>query len=612
MEKPINNHREERSVTDGSSAIIASQFRVLVVDNESDILIDAGDQLGDLAWCELLTTRTQRGALSILDERHVDAAVVDLELDVAAGGLDVLRQMARRAPRSPILVATKHVDPEHTRQLLTFVGLTTPRVVRVLDKQHAAEDWVRDWVGDVAADWHDSAVTVQNLELPVEMLWNKRRRVPKIRAEAKELGTEVERLCRALFGRARIPRDETPVELDFRAIARTGLSAAITLEVHVRLGRDTAGEPVPGTRCIVKMGPSELVAGEVERYNRFVRHGVPLTHRVELLGYASEQALGAVCYSFAGNVFGVALTSLDELFHHTEHTALAKLALGNLFDLPAKQWYSVQCRPVASRRYVASTHEMEFDGCYTRLDKSLKKLSTRLRERLSYHRVDESDDGVLQGPDWKVVIPRKDLLGYGQFMTRRLPACLVHGDMHGGNVMVELANDLVAKDGEGTPKDMLRRVCLIDYGSAGPGPRCVDFIAVEASLRLADAAGILEAASGGTDEERLSDAQLGHAIDVAGRRVPLEIALMKELWRRGPDESLSADDHWAALSGEIIRLVRRNFCTITSEEYATVAIPWALRQLGFAIGHVGRVRMLAWLTALYELNPSQRGAEVTD
>jgi Ser/Thr protein kinase RdoA (MazF antagonist) len=35
-----------------------------------------------------------------------------------------------------------------------------------------------------------------------------------------------------------------------------------------------------------------------------------------------------------------------------------------------------------------------------------------------------------------------------------------------------------------------RRVCLIDFGNAGRGPRLLDFVSLEASVRLADAEAI--------------------------------------------------------------------------------------------------------------------------
>lgn len=68
--------------------------------------------------------------------------------------------------------------------------------------------------------------------------------------------------------------------------------------------------------------------------------------------------------------------------------------------------------------------------------------------------------------------------GTGLFVSA-LPARLVHGDMYGGNVMIE-----VTRDGDVRPR-------LIDYRSVGPDPRAIDFAALDASLRLADVKAIL-------------------------------------------------------------------------------------------------------------------------
>lgn len=572
--------------------------------------MDASKQLIELKeWCEPLFARTQAKALEHLEERHVDAAVVDIELDVPAGGYDVLRSIGERAPDAPVLVVTKYTDPVYLQALLQFVGTAHPRVVGVEIKQQLArlddEEWLREWVRNVSGDWRDRAVSVDDLVLPVTLLHEKRARIGQLRRSKVEIGVEVDRLLRTLFGLARVPSGQSGVRLSLRKMPRSGLSAAITLDVLVGLGADPDGGS-QASRCVVKMGPVDTVAGEVERYERFVQHGVRLNNRVEMLAHAGEQALGAVCYSFAGEVFGGTLANLDELFKDDDE-CLAHQALNELFGLPSKQWYGLDCAPVTANRYIAKTHDTDFAACYRRLDGGLKRLTNRFDDRLTYHRVHESEDGAFQGKGWKLTIPRVDLLGDGQFAARRLPACLVHGDMHGGNVMVELSRDPEATNTQ--DHEALRRVCLIDYGSVGPGPRSVDFVAVDASLRLADAATIVRQAAGAVDAEEpdLSEEQLAVALDVAGKRALIEAALLTEAWT--PDgERWQGNQGWARLSAQIVSLARRNFSSLDRDEYIAMAIPSAIRQLGFRLGDVERVRMLAWLSALYERYHTDAGA----
>ena len=55
--------------------------------------------------------------------------------------------------------------------------------------------------------------------------------------------------------------------------------------------------------------------------------------------------------------------------------------------------------------------------------------------------------------------------------------------MHAGNVMLEVSED---NDAPADKRVHLDRACLIDFRSAGPGPRTIDAVALEASVRLAD------------------------------------------------------------------------------------------------------------------------------
>src|ERR1044072_7118551 len=112
------------------------RYRVLFVDDEEENVMDASKQLIELkGWCLPLFARPQAQALEYLEERHIDAAIIDIELDGAGRGDDVLRSIGERAPDAPVLGVTKYTDPVSLQALLQFVGTAHPRVVGVKIKQ---------------------------------------------------------------------------------------------------------------------------------------------------------------------------------------------------------------------------------------------------------------------------------------------------------------------------------------------------------------------------------------------------------------------------------------------------------------------------------------------
>jgi CheY-like chemotaxis protein len=567
---------------------------VLVVDDEEPILVEAQRQLERLSYVEPLCVGTQDAALAALNERYVDAAIVDIGLDKEAGGYEVLRGLGLRAPHACALIATKYTDIEHTRQLMTLVGTTSPIITRIIEKRNPPPNWMGSWVAEHSLPWRERGVVVDNLDLAVGLLMKRKRRIPSLRANDLECAFEVDRLCRELFGRVTGVAENSHIEVRLSPIDRQGLSAAITVEAEVNLGRDAAGHPVRGSRCVLKLGGKEDIRGEVERYHRFVKHGVRLTERVELLGHASDGALGAICYSFAGGLFGRTLRSLDELLHEPDGHAVARATLQRLFDVNKRSWYGVACEAVSPMQYLRESYGTDFDRCYRTLNDSGQKIANRVSgvAHASFKRADESTDAELLIDGVKLVVPRLNRLGDADLISAT-EACLVHGDMHGGNVMVEL------DDHDDTPGGTLRRVCLIDYRNAGPGPRCIDAVALEASARLADVHQIVRREVGESGTDQLDDASFARAARACAARVEGERQILSMCWDRDEHPN-DGGARWATLAADLVHLTRRNFPDLRPGEYQGVALLSALRHLGYAIGALGRVRIMAWITALNE------------
>jgi CheY-like chemotaxis protein/ribosomal protein S17E len=560
------------------------QFHVLAVDDDADMLAEIERELRSLPEVAFCLANTQEQAIELLRCHYFDLAIVDIVLGedegAQGGGYEVLREMAERAPNAHAIIASAFGVE---RGLAGFVGSTRPRIRTVVAKDEGGE-WVAELVDDAVKEWQRSAIDLKNLQLAMELLSSdkRRRRIRNIR-EDEALAVEIDRLCRQLFGDVTgVGGAGVSVRLD--PIDRQGLSAAVTVQAEVQLGRDRHGNPVPGTTCVLKLGPCADIQEEVERYEQFVKYGVRLRHRVELLGHAYDQSLGAISYSFAGGVFGESLTSLDQILSENHEATLFEDVLEHLFadDTENKNWYAVDGPELNAIKFVRESYSTNFEHCAKVLNSVAKNLQNRYAGKVAHKPHEKREHGELRVEQTKLIIPKAGIWGTGPFV-RAYPTCLVHGDLHGGNVMAEIADSQVI------------RVCLIDYRSAGPGPRSVDWVALEASVRLAHARRLIEN-TGIEHEEEMPDQMLLATIRQAADAERDEQKLFAHIWDGTPMPK--EEFGWAGRIAEIARRARSNFDDLGETDYLAVAVPCAFRQIGYDIGTVARIRILAWISAL--------------
>jgi CheY-like chemotaxis protein len=352
-------------------------YRVLLVEDVERVAEDYRRQLGRFYDVTAVVATSQTAALEALAGRYFDLAVVDIELDVPAGGYEVLRAIASTSPSMKVIVATRYVDSAHIKNLLGLTGGSSVDIRAVVDKGEAPVGWLADRVEQQLGPFRESAIKLDGLELFVEPFGERERikRIADLRGP-DEVALELDRIFRRMFGLVKIPGHAPAAEVRFSAITREGLSAAVTLEAQVQLGLDASGAPVPGNRCVVKVGAREEIAEEARRYDQFVKFGVRLAHRVELLSHVAGDALAAICYSFAGGVFGTDVVTLDELLHYDDD-GLALATLEQLFDPGAKEWYGIDAGRLPVAPFFRDTYGTSFRDCYDRLDRSLTK-GTRL------------------------------------------------------------------------------------------------------------------------------------------------------------------------------------------------------------------------------------------
>lgn len=576
----------------------AEIFRVLLVENEEKIREAGLGHIGADYDVQPVAAASQAEAEELIDRHYFDAAVVDIELrEGDAGGVEVFRKLVEASPTTRIVVATQHHDEARVAALLALTA--EPQVVEILYKDKAPEGWQRSCLEEEIEAWRQSRISFEGVGEIVDTLRGSGR-VPGLREDEQEAHRELDRLLRRLFATLAPIDERGRATVGFRPMRSTGLSSAAVYEAEPRLGLEGRGMPVSGVECVVKVGARSEIEEEARRYDTFVRFGAHLNQRVELLGAAFEHALGGICYSLVGAQDAEVL-ALDDALRDPDREQTVKRALEGLFSADTRSWYSVRVAKQAVTPFFRSTYaENMVEDAYRHLDRSLDTLSNRCDSIDAYRPARPNEDGSLRIGGAKLLIPRSNLFG-GQAFTASGPACLIHGDMHGGNVLVEqrpVDDPAAVAFGELGNRE---RVCLIDYRYSGPGPRCVDFAALETSVRYADADRILAAAC--ADPESPTEAELDAALSEAARRQGPEIGLGMTLWDRamGRRRESAAGVDWQVVPSSIHYWAGENFDDLTMEEYVATTIAAAMRQMSYDLEEVRRIRLLAWMSAQYQL-----------
>lgn len=575
-----------------------SPLRVLILDDEPDIHTAAEESAGRLAEAvEICGAKTATEAVSLVNSKYIDLAIIDLVgEDGSLVGLEFLRYLSQMRVGADVVLMT-HLDFEvdHGNIMEAIAASEIPHVVRFIDKRRS-HDFFLDAIDGTLRRHRGRACLVENSGVAARLILERRNRYARsthtlsLRDDDEEIGLEVERLCQRLFAEVPLQERRSAIAVRLEPLNRLGLSAAAVLRARVSLGVE--GIHAESTECVLKVGPRDEVQEEAARYLEFVRFGVPLEERVEFLGHAIGDSLGAIVYSMVGGSRG-SIHSLDELM--STAPAVATAVIDRLFSHTS--WYQVSAGKRPPREFFRTTYRTDFVHAF---DLSIKPLSKACSAAGAELAVNPGAEPVvkLKG-GLKFPLPGREYSGGGP-MLRSRPWCLVHGDMHGGNVLVELEGAQSTQPLESRPN--LWRVSLIDYRQAGPGPRCVDAAALECAIRLSDAEGLRGrfAAEDGVSEEGL------HA---ALTSVKLERALLDMEWNdssTGLMRSAEASEwpEWVELSLAVVRGARLAFAKeaepVTKTEYLQTCILYGLRQLRYPMKPASRLRIAAWVGAVYE------------
>jgi CheY-like chemotaxis protein len=596
-----------------------SSYRVLVVDDEKEMCEQAAEQIREIRGAVEIhvdPSYTVKNAVDRVKSCVYDLVVLDLYRGTELAGHEFYRRLSELDCSTEIILMTRYDLDASVQALMKLLATRGgPRLVAFFDKNQQRDTNVREEVRKrydafVAAD-----LSIEGIELAGRLIDRRRKRylrpgVFPLRGDVDELCVEVDRLLRELY--VEVPRDadrSVSVDVTLSPIERRGLSAAVVVNATVNIGLRGVKSTSSGHKTVLKIGPKPDILEEASRYREFVKYGVELDQRVELLAVAGRDSLGGLVYSFAGGLHRSALVALDEMLSTDilkSRVEPSQYVLGKLFL--SRHWYSVEAGDVDEGHYFDKNYRTDLVRSAEAAERELLELPRQADGAVSVRYVNRrgSEDGHFE-VDIRggsvLTLPDKTVLGMGALRVS-VPACLVHGDMHAGNVMLEVrggasgATEAIEALYAGAELDeIIKRVCLIDFRNAGPGPRCVDAVSLESAIRLADGEAVCRSLAG-TVESLLDEHEMIGALAVVGGREPQELDLYRSVFL---DEGPTPTDAWCLTAERVLRGLKDCFPTLTLSEYLATSIRYTIRQLGFEMRPVSRVRVLCWLSAQYAL-----------
>jgi CheY-like chemotaxis protein len=588
-------------------------FRILVIDDEEDIhtiaeeAIRAIDGPSPIIVDHALDPRDARKKIR---ETYFDLVLLDLHRTAGDEvGYGVYRSLDKDKSSVEVLLMTHfQLDPDVMKKIIKLFGAQGgPKFVGFLDKTQQLHTAIYEEVRRRYLPFAATSAVIENLDLPVHLVENRRSRYARpgvfpLRARSQEVAVEIERLLRLLYVKVPAGERQSAVRVSIDPIHRQGMSAAIVVNATVYITFPGVKAEADGHKTVLKIGPKPDILEEAARFQEFVRYGVELDQRVELLGVAEGDSLAALVYSFAGGLHRKELLSLDEalvLGLSSGDLTLSTEVLSRLFK--SRHWYSVDAGKADVSSYFSNILRSDLTRSARDGETYLAALAQQLGNGTSFERLPAGADGEarlrLTVPgSVPLFLPDSSILGLGSL---QLPAtaCLIHGDMHGGNVMLETSpngGDVQAD----MPMTELHRVCLIDFRNSGPGPRCIDAVALESSIRLSHIESVTRANVRDGESALDPNNRLALAAQMAST-VNTELALYRWVFERDASEPT---EPWAVLAHHVLSELVECFAgTITLKEYLGCSLRYTFRQLGYPMGALARVRMLAWLSAQYSL-----------
>jgi len=528
-------------------------FNVLLVDDDHAQLDAVEDLSGELPGLDIKYASTQDQALEAIEGGHLQLAIVDVSLrrdaEPDTDGITVLKVLRKARPSCERVLLTS-IQNEDRREAIRALAPARgePALANGLVDKLDEHLRARQLIAERAARWLHAPVEIRNADVMAGQLSDRGVRGPEVtprRGPLTVTESEVQYVLSRLFGQGEADPERSVDLVD--EVTMNPISEGWSRSVVAWCEPRASKSGRIGPRCVVKIGPRPDAEQEVQRYRSYVRFGVPLRYRVELLDYVRGDTVGAVCYSY-GSARDIPTRSVQQLFWEEDDTAIRSLEL--LFDVREKYLLADVTKADDLVKFFRDEYGRDTNG-----------LIREVRRFIDRSRLNISGDGRTAGLGGCTLdIPKPDDFAFGSF-SGRYAACVVHGDLHGGNI-------LVAEDGQPV---------LIDYRNMTRGPRLLDFASLEASLRMLPNL-------------------ITRPLSQMGSEHVLEVRLWRCFWQ---DEALPALPYWAKASLAVRRLMLANFPDCTELEYAATALLRALRVFAAsAVQDEHRARLLVWISVL--------------
>ena len=426
--------------------------KILVVDDLADWRNMVHGLLAEAGY-EVQTAANAAEAMHLLRQQPYHVAVMDLRLNEASDdnreGLTLAEQMKSYLPELAIIMLSAYADLPSVKQALqpgaeghsiAFDFIEKDEFPRLLDRiefalAHAARVNPNLEIElDPALNWAKLQQDVECLQL----------------LSPEEVRIEVTDLLQRAFYQAK--------RIEVKAMSG-GLSSAAVVLVTPML------DDIAQSEVVVKFNNRPKAERESRNYAGYVGSFIGGARRTQHLGFRATANLGGITYSFVG-----ARTKEFQQLNHlyvTQETDRIKTIVDNLFKETCYTWYANTLRSEGLRSLSADYRS------WLHLDAAeLTKALTNIVERtpivglsFSKSRRPDQSDIFFEERDANLTNP----LAVSRFaFAYNGPYCFTHGDLHGGNILV----------------DSYDQTWLIDFYRTGPGHPARDFAMLESSIKF--------------------------------------------------------------------------------------------------------------------------------
>lgn len=221
-----------------------------------------------------------------------------------------------------------------------------------------------------------------------------------------------------------------------------------------------SGDLSYGVTGVIKISRRYDAIREFQNYNKFVKWVLPYMWRVEVLGTAITDSLGAICYSFAFDGDGTPISTVDLL--RSSDGEITKYICETIFNPKGKAWYS----EVRSTKQDASQYfqSERFFSKPSQIEEREKKLLSKAKSVFKDNI--EFDSEKISFFGYEITRPSRLIFteDWGD-----VEECVCHGDLNANNILVNNKKGGIA---------------FIDFQHTGYHNIYRDFVCYESSIRI--------------------------------------------------------------------------------------------------------------------------------